>query len=197
MTLAFRTVPARLALAAALTVTAAALAVTFAQSSDARAAKVKLEGGATSLILKTKTAEALASLDVGVEGVAPAKPRKGGLAFPITGGSVDAESLAGKIRHSGGIAFVKGDTRVELTRFTINVDKKPDLTAKVGDARVSILALDLDGLKRTDKGSTVRLRGIEARLTAAAASALNDAFHTEAFKQGLKLGNARVRAVVG
>ena len=197
MTAVLRTIPTRLALAGTLAVVLTVLAMTSAPGSDARAAKVKLEGGATSLILDKKAAEALEALNVSVEGIAPAKPREGGLAFPITGGRVDSKSLAGKIRHSGGIAFVKGDTRVALTRFTINVDKNPDLTAKVGNARVSILSLDLSDLKRKDRGNTVQLRGIEARLTAPAASALNEAFETDAFKKGLKLGNARVRAVVG
>jgi hypothetical protein len=168
-----------------------------AQAGEDSSKKVSLEGGSTSLILDEGAAEALQSLDIGVQRVRPAETRPGGLRFPITGGKVDPETLAGRIRHAGGLALVRDETRVKLTRFTIKIDDRPNLTAKLGSDRVSILRLDLSNLKRQDRGDTVRLRGIEGRLTAGAAAALNEAFSTDAFERGLKVGNARVRAVVG
>ncbi len=178
-------------LAAALTLSVALTA----QAGD-NSKKVSLEGGSTSLILDEGAADALQSLDISAERVRPAKARPGGVRFPITGGKVDPETLAGRIRHAGGLALVRDETRVELTRFTVKIDERPNLTAKLGRDRVSILRLDLSNLKREDRGDTVRLRGIEGRLTAAAAGALNEAFSTDAFERGLKIGNARVRAVV-
>ena len=132
-----------------------------------------------------------------MEPVKPAKSKSGALSFPISGGKVNAKTLAGRIRHRGGIAFVKGSTRVELTSFTINIDAAPDLTALLGPDRVSILKLDLTNLKRVDKGSTVRLSGIRADLTAEAAAALNKAFSTDAFKQNLTLGTAKIKTSIG
>ena len=100
----------------------------------------------------------------------------------------------GKITHSGGIALSKGSTRVALTRFTINVDSAPDLTARVGSDRVSILDLDVSGLTRSVSGRTITLGGVKATLTQAAADALNAAFGTTAFTKGLLLGTATVKA---
>lgn len=71
-----------------------------------------------------------------------------GYRFPISGGHVDAATLAGRINHTGGLRFVNfanGKT-LTLTRFRIVIDAHPHLTAIVnGDpkVRVSILRLDL------------------------------------------------------
>lgn len=151
-------------------------------------------GGSTALALDSGAAGALGSLGISAEPIGPATAGDGGLSFPITSGNSNLETLAGTIRHSGGIALVRGATRVELTRFSIQVDDAPDLTALVGGQRVSILALDVSGLTRAADGRTVTLGGVKANLTAAAAGALNQAFGTDAFKEGLVLGTATVTA---
>ena len=116
------------------------------------------------------------------------------LAFPITGGTVNAKTFAGSITHSGGIALSRGATRVELTDFTIGIDDTPDLTALVGGQRVPILTVDLSALKASVKGRKITLSGAALKLTAAAAGALNQAFATTAFTEGLLLGTATVQA---
>ena len=65
-------------------------------------------------------------------GIAAAPIGGDSLAFPITGGRVNARTYAGSIAHSGGIALSRGATRVELTEFTIGIDDTPELTALVG-----------------------------------------------------------------
>ncbi len=158
---------------------------------------VSVAGGKTKLSVDAGTGAALGSLGIAVEPVKPARvSRRGAFRFPITGGEVNAMTLVGQIRHSGGLAFVKGATRVELTNFHINIDAQPDLTAMVGGARVSILSLDVSGLERKDRRNTIRLSGIKASLTADAAGALNAAFSTSAFTAGLPIGTARVKAYV-
>ena len=128
--------------------------------------------------------------------LAPAAAPIGGdsLAFPITGGSVNAKTYAGSIEHSGGIALTRGATRVELTAFTIDIDDTPELTALVGGQRVPILTVDLAALKASVKGRTITLEGAALKLTGAAAAALNQAFATTAFTEGLLLGTATVQA---
>jgi hypothetical protein len=153
-------------------------------------------GGKTKLSIDEATGAALGSLGIAVEPIEPAYVRRGSFRFPITGGEVDAKTLAGQIRHSGGLAFVKGATRVELTDFFINVDAEPDLTAMIGGSRVSILSLDLSALERKDQGNKVLLSGIAASLTGGAAAALNAAFSTSAFQEGLLIGTAQVKAYV-
>ena len=160
----------------------------------AQPAEVEFAGGATTLALDAGAAAALGSLNITAAPVEPATATGAGLAFPITGGKADATTFAGTIRHSGGIRLSRGNTVVELTSFTINVDSDPDLTARVGGARVSILNLDLSQLSASVQGRQISLGGVRASLTAAAAGALNDAFSTTAFTEGLVLGTAAVAA---
>lgn len=151
--------------------------------------------GSTDLTLDPGTAQALSDLGVAVAPVGPASVTpQGAVAFPITGGKVDASSFAGTIRHSGGISLSAGDVQVDLTRFRINIDADPDLTALVGGQRVSILSLDLSGLNAKVKGKKITLSGVSASLTADAAAALNGAFGVSAFTEGLTLGTAKVNA---
>ena len=51
--------------------------------------------------------------------------RGGGVAFPITGGSIDPASAAGRIDHCGGLAFRAGGTRVALRNFRVHVGSAP------------------------------------------------------------------------
>jgi hypothetical protein len=57
---------------------------------------------------------------------------------------------------------------------------------------VEILTLDVSGIARSGSGRTVTVSGVVARLTAVAAQALNQAFGTDAFSEGLVLGTATV-----
>jgi hypothetical protein len=178
----------------------AVLAVVALAAVPAAAAKkgatVKINGGATTLKLDSKTADALASLGVSVAPIKPAKAGKSGIAFPITSGRVNAKTLAGSIGHSGGLRFAKGPTVVNLRRFRINIDKSPDLTAALGSKRVSILKLDLSKATVTKGKRTVKVAGVKAALTAGAAKALNTAFGTDALKKGTPIGTATVKARV-
>jgi hypothetical protein len=156
--------------------------------------QVELARGATTLALDPGAGQALQSLGVEAAPVDPATAGDGGLRFPITGGKLNAKTFAGRIPHSGGIRLSKGSTVVELTSFTINVDSDPDLTALLGGERVSILNLDLSPLDAGVRGRRITLAGVRATLTAGAAQALNQAFSTSAFTEGLLLGTATVAA---
>ena len=160
----------------------------------AKPAEAQLAGGYTALELDPGAAAALTSLGVTPGLIAPATAGPDGLRFPITGGKVSVTDYAGSIRHSGGISLTKDPVQVDLSRFTIQVDADPDLTALVGGQRVSILSLDLSGLDARVKGRRITLAGAEASLTATAAGALNQAFGTTAFTEGLVLGTATVKA---
>jgi hypothetical protein len=152
-------------------------------------ASVALASGSTSVTLDAGAGAALQSL-----GIAAAPIGSDSLSFPITGGRVNTRTYAGSIEHSGGIALSRGATRVELTDFTIGIDGTPELTALVGGQRVPILTVDLAALQASVRGRTITLSGAALKLTAAAAGALNQAFGTTAFTEGLLLGTATVRA---
>ncbi|HET9506828.1 MAG TPA: hypothetical protein VFO81_02695 [Gaiellaceae bacterium] len=161
----------------------------------ARLGELFIQDGSTSLAVDAGAASALASQGIVPGLIAPASANSdGSLAFPITRGRVDAGTFAGLIRHSGGLSLTKGSTRVELTRFDIGIDSSPQLTALVGGSRVPILNLDLSGLTQDVDGLDVTLGNVRATLTAQAAAALNQAFGTTAFSEGLLLGVATVRA---
>jgi hypothetical protein len=158
----------------------------------ARPAQLELAGGATTLALDAGAAGALQSLGVAASPIDPATASGAGLRFPVSGGRLAVDGFAGEVRHSGGIRLAKGGTAVDLTDFAIRVDDAPDLTANVGGQRVSILSLDLSGLEARTSGRRVVLSGVRASLTREAADALNAAFATTAFAEGLVLGTATV-----
>ena len=155
----------------------------------ARPKTVELTGGATTVTLDPGAASALQSLNITAAPIG-----SDALAFPITGGKLDAKTFAGTISHSGGISLTRGTTSVALTDFQITISDKPQLSALVGGTRVAILSIDLSALKTDTTGGTITLTGAALKLTAAAAGALNQAFGTTAFTEGLTLGTATVRA---
>ncbi len=161
----------------------------------AQSEEVAFAGGRTDLALDPAAGAALTSLGVtpGLVGDATANP-DGSFGFPITGGKVVAETLAGDIPHSGGISLTKGSTRVELTNFDIDTAART-LSANVTGVtgKVAILSLDLGAIRRTDEGANVTVGNIPVKLTKAAADALNAAFGVTAFAEGLQLGVATVR----
>jgi hypothetical protein len=152
--------------------------------------------GSTTLALDPGTARALTMLGVSVAPIAPASAGSAGIAFPITGGLVNAKTLVGQIRHSGGLELKAGSTTVDVRSFFINVNATPDLTALLGSVRTSILSLDLSGLTEHVSGQTITLGGVVAKLTAGAAAALDKAFGTSALTGGLVVGRATVVATV-
>ena len=190
---------------------AAALALTLVPGAQATkktpappAAKAKtaiLYGGATTVALDPGAAGALQSLGISVAPAKPASAGKEGVSFPITIGAVNPETLAGKIRHSGGLVFTKGDTSVYLTKFTIRINDAPDLTGRVGvnqraGDRASLFTLDLSNLQVSVAKGRAELSGVGLKLTKGAADALNAAFGEgqEPFSEGLVIGTATVRA---
>ena len=174
-----------------------ALVVTPAQTDAATKAKcLKFKGGETTLALDPAVASLLDNAGIQPSPVAPATANTdGSLGFPITGGRVNAKTLAGKIKHDGGIRLAANAVQVELTKFTIDT-RAAELTALVGGNRVAILSLDLGGAKVKLRGGKLRIKNVAAKLTADAAAALNSAFSTTAFAEGALIGNATVNAKV-
>ncbi len=162
-------------------------------ASAAKKKSVKLAPkGATTLALSDGAASALQSLGIAAAPLKPARAGEDGLRFPITAGKLDAKTYAGQVKHVGGISLTRGDTVVALRNFVINVDSAPDLTARVGSSRVSILDLDLSDAEIARSGRKLTIAGVRATLTKAAADALNAAFETDAFTEGLEIGTATV-----
>ncbi len=155
-------------------------------------------GGVTTLAPDAGAAAALASLHITLGTVGAATSGPDGIGFPISApySKVDAGTLAGAVNHYGsGLALTRGATHVALTDFIIGIDETPALSARLGTERVEILTLDASAAQTSVDGGAVVVANVGASLTAAAAGALNGAFGTTAFVEGLKLGTATVRGV--
>ena len=175
---------------------------------QARAAKVGLDGTRTTLTTDPGTTSALFGagiipLPVGPSWVAPTADAAS-YTFPITGGKVDAQTLAGTIRHSGGILLAQrngsGWKALSLTKFTINVTGSPFLSAVVnGGDRVAIADLDLGSATITKFAKSgrafVSIKNVGVTLNPTAMSAIDSTFGVSLPSQ-VKLGTADVLARV-
>jgi hypothetical protein len=189
----------------ALLVAVAALAVGVAACGDddndnggsetttAAAEPLALTGEQTEVVLDAGTAGVLEQNQVTVEPIDPAAPEGDAIAFPITGGEINTDDLAGTIDHSGGLRFSAGGTQVELTDFVVDT-VNGTLTSSAADAELPTLKLDLSGVQQSDEGGTIVLSNISSTLTPEAAQALNDAFGVSLFEGGLAFGDVTVRA---
>lgn len=152
-----------------------------------------LTGEGTTLTLDAATAGVLTGNDIAVAPLDPATAGDDGITFPITGGSVEAESLAGTIEHSGGLVFTAGGTELELTDFVIDT-VAGTLSATAGGSQVAILDVDPSGLQRSDDMGTIVIDGLTVSLSADGAAALNQTFGVTLFEEGLAIGDVTVRA---
>jgi hypothetical protein len=178
-----------------------ALSPTAAQSAERHNGNtVELSGGKTWLKIDKDTAAALSDAGVEVEATGAAEgptAERPYFTFPIVGGKVDKDPLGGRIVHSGGLSFSADSEKVVVKRFVIDVDRAV-LTAKVAGTgqRIALLRLGAPEGAKVGAGRIV-LRGVDAKLTAQAAKALNEAFDTDLFEGGLLIGEATVIAKYG
>ena len=185
---------------AALALVVLALSATAAQSAERHNGKTVELSGKTWLKIDKGTAAALSDAGVKVEAtgaaVGPTAKRPYTFAFPIVGGKVDKDPLGGRIVHSGGLSFSADSESVVVKRFVIDLDRGV-LSAKVAGTgqRIALLRLGApDGAKVG--AERIVLRGVDAKLTAQAAEALNEALDTDLFAGGLLIGEATVNAKI-
>jgi hypothetical protein len=156
-----------------------ALSATTAQSAERHNGDTVELGGKTWLKVDKDTAAVLSDAGVEVQSTGAAvgpTAKRPYFDFPIVGGKVDKDPLGGRIVHSGGLSFSADCKSVVVKRFVIDLDRgvltAPE-GANVGDGRIV-------------------LRGVDAKLTAQAAKALNEALDTDLFEGGLLIGEATV-----
>jgi hypothetical protein len=186
---------------AALALVVLALSPTAAQSAERHNGKTVELSGKTWLKVDKDTAAALSDAAVKVEAtgaaVGPTAERPYTFAFPIVGGKVDKDPLGGRIVHSGGLSFSADSESVVVKRFVIDLDRAV-LTAKVAGTGQRIALLRLGAPEGAKIGAErIVLRGVDAKLTAQAARALNEALETDLFESGLLIGEATVIAKIG
>lgn len=156
--------------------------------------ELKLNGEKTVLALNEDVAAVLEQKKVKVAPVEPAGPDDAGVQFPITGGAVDSETLAGTIEHGGGLLFTVGGETLEVTNFVADTEAGV-LLATAGAAELPILDLDLTGVKKkSTQGGAIVASGITATLSGYGAEAMNAILGVNFFKEGLPLGDLTVTA---
>jgi hypothetical protein len=157
-----------------------------------RAEAVPIERGQSTLIFDQDIFSGLDPLGIGILPIAPAEARSGGEMFPITGGSVSPDRKRARINHVGGIVFAGDNASVRVVRLRVRLCcRDSELSASVDGQRMSFLSLGRGAL--TSRGRRLTFRGINAFLTLEAADALNQAFATDFFQEGTRLGRLRIR----
>ena len=200
-----------------LTVAALAFAVAACGSDDSTGEQTSAEdvkpaaqidnltGVDTQVTFDSGFVDALTKLEVTPGPVGDAEISKDGVAsFPITGGNVtyyDPSSpvrpyVQGVIDHEGsGLSLTAGKTEVELTDFVIDPGTS-ELTGTVSvngkEAATDAVLFDLDGSTleplKTNPNGTATLAGTTVKLSADAASLLNDTFGITDLEAGLVVG---------
>src|SRR5215208_5788488 len=177
-----------------------ALSPTTAQSAERHNGKTVALSGKTWLKVDKDTAAALSDAGVKVEAVGAAEgptAKRPYFSFPIVGGKVEKDPLGGRIVHSGGLSFSADSESVVVKRFVIELDRGV-LTAEVAGTGQRIALLRLGAPEGAKVGAErIVLRGVDAKLTAQAAKALNEALETDLFEGGLLIGKATVFAKYG
>lgn len=187
-------------------VAAASLLAAVLSSGAVHAAPTETtRAGTTSVRLSDGFLNALSSLNVTPEAIAPGRiteTRRGAFAsFKITTGAFDRGTTKAEIAHEGGLRLTAGSTVVELSSFVIDLlGNTPVLTGLVVindslvPARVPLFKLAPGSVWPGD--NVLRVDRVDVRLTKAAADALNDAFQVGAFKEDIQIGTASVTAIL-
>ncbi len=154
--------------------------------------------GSTSVALSGDLVGALGSLNIGVRQLSNPPIVGGRVSFPITDGTIDADTLRGEIVHSNGLLFTRGDASVKIQSFIIDTTGDSaiitGLASANGDvlARIPLFDLDLSAATITRRGVNLQIRNVGVTLRPEAAGALNAIFETDAFVAGFPIGIADV-----
>ncbi|MCW2527521.1 MAG: hypothetical protein JWM76_2381, partial [Pseudonocardiales bacterium] len=165
------------------------------------------KGKMTQVTLDSGFTGALTSLGLTPGTVGTATISADGVAsFPITGGNVTyykpgtkSPFVVGSIKHEGsGLSLTAGATKVELSNFTID----PGASKLYGDVTVNgtvavqqayLFILDGKTLKALQtSGTDAILEGTKVEVSADAAALLDKTFNTDAVKEGLLVGIAKI-----
>jgi hypothetical protein len=171
----------------------AALLASVATLVLAAAAPAAKLGGKTILAPEPETIDALAAAGVTVTPTGDATVNGKGIGFPITGGKVDAETLAGKIKHKGGLTLSDGHESLTVENFTVKTGAKNVIRAEVaGGGKVRLANLDLDKAKVKRRGGKVVVSNVDVLLAKRAAKALSAVLGLPDLT-GADLGDATVK----
>jgi hypothetical protein len=186
---------------------ALAIALTLASTTTFAQTTVTALLGSTNVALSSTFLNALSSLKVTPGVVYPTILLGTTVNFPIGSGALDLTSAKGNLDHQGGLTLTAGKTTVAIQDFLIDTTAStPVITGLAivnGELVGRITLFDLafpSNFKKPIKlvdNVFLNLSSITVTLDGEAASTLNSVFNTTGFKEGLSIGTASVRAVMG
>jgi hypothetical protein len=157
---------------------------------------VPIKRGDTKLVLDPNIFPVLDAQGIGILPIPPAEACRGCERFPIAGGSVSRSGERARINHRGGLAFQGDNATVRLKRLKVHLNTgDSELIASVAGQRMSFLSLA--GGRQTSRGRDLTFRGIHASFTRKAARTLNQAFATNSFQKGMRVGKLRIEMRLG
>jgi hypothetical protein len=132
---------------------------------------------------------ALKGAGVKIGAIAPATSASTGVVLPITGGSVDVDTLAGTVEQGGGLKYTAKSKTVELTDIVIDTSAK-QLSANVGGTETPVMDLQLGPVNQTGTA-------IEADVTLTLNSDGEQALGIADLKSGMPMGTGVIQAKAG
>lgn len=160
--------------------------------------QINLATGLTNVRLSNGFVLAAQSLNIDVMSSTRIRIRRGIASFPITGATLDSQTLRGEILHSSGLIFERGSAAVKIERFAIDTTGAQPIITGLASAngsvvgRIPLFNLDLSNAQVSANGPFISIAGVGVTLRSEAAGALNAVFETDAFVEGFNIGNANV-----
>lgn len=160
--------------------------------------QINLATGLTNVRLSNGFVLAAQSLNIDVMSSTRIRIRRGIASFPITGATLDSQTLRGEILHSSGLIFERGSAAVKIERFAIDTTGARPIITGLASAngsvvgRIPLFNLDLSNAQVSANGPFISIAGVGVTLRSEAAGALNAVFETDAFVEGFNIGNANV-----
>lgn len=177
----------------------AVLVVCIASSASAQTRSIL--SGETRVSLSSGFVSALGTLNVTPGTIYPTRLSGTTVNFPVVGGAIDVNTAKGEILHRGGLTLSTSTKRVRLQAFTIDTTTgKPFISGLVSVngtllGRLPLFDLTLPStvtLPLKPSSGNLAISGVNVKLSAAAAQALNTVFGVSAFKGGFGVGTAKV-----
>lgn len=160
--------------------------------------QINLSTGLTNVRLSNGLILAAQSLNIDLMSSTRIRIRRGVATFPITGATLDSQTLRGEILHSSGLIFERGSAAVKIERFAIDTTGAQPIITGLASAngsvvgRIPLFNLDLSNAQVSANGPFISIAGVGVTLRQEAAGALNAVFETDAFVEGFDIGNANV-----
>ncbi len=160
--------------------------------------QINLSTGLTNVRLSNGLILAAQSLNIDLMSSSRIRIRRGVATFPITGATLDSQTLRGEILHSSGLIFERGSAAVKIERFAIDTTGTQPIITGLASAngsvvgRIPLFNLDLSNAQVSANGPFISIAGVGVTLRQEAAGALNAVFETDAFVEGFDIGNANV-----